>query len=162
MGQEDSGADRERDLERFLTFIDAVIAIAITLLVLPLVELTAGMTENGSATRLLRTHQAEIWSFLLSFVVIARLWFSQQRTVQHLLVFHRTVSMLLVVWTLTIVFLPFPTALVARAGHQATTKLLYIGTITVSTVAVGLIAAVIERNPQLTDGGGHTDAAPAV
>jgi uncharacterized membrane protein len=31
-------AGRERDLERLLTFIDAVVAIAITLLVLPLAE----------------------------------------------------------------------------------------------------------------------------
>ena len=31
-------AGRERDLERFLTFVDAVVAIAITLLVLPLAE----------------------------------------------------------------------------------------------------------------------------
>ena len=31
-------AERTRDLERFVTFIDAIVAIAITLLVLPLVE----------------------------------------------------------------------------------------------------------------------------
>ncbi len=30
--------ERSRDLERFITFIDAIVAIAITLLVLPLVD----------------------------------------------------------------------------------------------------------------------------
>ena len=34
----DTEREWERDLDRFLTFVDAVVAIAITLLVLPLAE----------------------------------------------------------------------------------------------------------------------------
>lgn len=34
-------AERTRYFERYVTFIDAIVAIAITLLVLPLVELTS-------------------------------------------------------------------------------------------------------------------------
>jgi hypothetical protein len=44
--------ERERDLERFLTFVDAIVAIAITLLVLPLVEVGAEIGE-GSVPELL-------------------------------------------------------------------------------------------------------------
>ena len=43
---------------------------------------------------------------------------------------------------LTIAFLPFPTSLVAKAGHEPTTKVLYIGTIALSTLATGLISYV--------------------
>ena len=50
--------ERERDLDRFLTFIDAIVAIAITLLVLPLVELTADIDEYDSVARPARDHQA--------------------------------------------------------------------------------------------------------
>lgn len=39
---------RSRDLERFITFIDAIVAIAITLLVLPLVDLATEI-EPGAA-----------------------------------------------------------------------------------------------------------------
>jgi uncharacterized membrane protein len=154
--------DRERDLDRLLTFVDAVVAISITLLVLPLVELTRDVGEHDSVAHLLHTHQTELWSFLLSFVVISRLWFAQHRTVRPLLVSHEYVSALLVFWMLTIAFLPFPTALVAKAGHEQTTKVLYIGTIALSTLATGLISWVMRRNPQITAGGSRPDAEPGV
>jgi uncharacterized membrane protein len=154
--------DRERDLDRLLTFIDAVVAIAITLLVLPLVELTSDVTDKDSVADLLRTHQPQLWSFLLSFLVIARLWLAQHRAVRHLVRSHPAVSALLLFWTLTIVVLPFPTALVAQAGQQTITKVLYLSAITLSTVTVGLMARVIAGNPQLTDGRGVPDAEPAI
>ena len=144
------------------TFVDAVVAIAITLLVLPLVDLTSDITQDDSVADLLQTHQPELWSFLLSFVVIARLWFAQHRAVRPLLISHEFVSALLVFWMLTIAFLPFPTSLVAKAGHEPTTKVLYIGTIALSTLATGLISRVMRRNPQITDGGEPPDAEPGV
>jgi uncharacterized membrane protein len=151
---------RGRDLDRLLTFVDAVVAIAITLLVLPLVDLASGLAENESVAHLLRTHQPELWSFVLSFLVIARLWFAQHQTVRPLVVSHEHVSVLLVVWVLTIAFLPFPTALVAKAGNQPATKVLYIGTMAVSTLVIGLMSLVMRRNPQITDGQAMPDAEP--
>jgi uncharacterized membrane protein len=153
---------RERDLDRLLTFVDAVVAIAITLLVLPLVELTADFTENESVAHLLHRHQPELWSFLLSFAVIARLWFAQHHAVRPLVASHDHVSALLVLWMLTIAFLPFPTALVAKAGHEPATKVLYIGTMALSTVAIGLVSLVMRRNPQIIDGDEKPDAVPGV
>ncbi|MBO1767671.1 TMEM175 family protein [Allobranchiibius sp. GilTou38] len=162
MPNEPLQSERGRDLERLLTFIDAIVAIAITLLVLPLADLASGVTGSGSVADLLRVHQAQIWSFLLSFAVIARLWFAQHRAVRHLQDADATVSWLLVLWTLTIVFLPFPTALVAEAGHQAVVKVLYIGTITVSMVVIGLTVRTIRRRPSLADGVGLPQMEPSV
>ncbi|GAA4694462.1 TMEM175 family protein [Nocardioides conyzicola] len=150
--------DRERDLDRFLTFIDAIVAIAITLLVLPLVELTADLGEFDTVGDLLDEHQTQIWAFLLSFVVIARLWFVQHRSVRHVLRYHGRIAQLLMLWVLTIVFLPFPTALVAAEGSSAVTKLLYIGSMVVSTAVLTLLEALLVRHPELTDG--HDDADP--
>lgn len=62
---------RERDFERFLTFVDAVVAIAMTLLVLPLADI-ANQLGNGSVDMLLEDHQAQIYGFVLSFFVIRR------------------------------------------------------------------------------------------
>jgi uncharacterized membrane protein len=144
--------ERERDLDRFLTFIDAIVAIAITLLVLPLVELPAEADEYDSVGGLLRDHQADIWAFLLSFVVVSRFWFAQHRAVRHLVGYHGRVAGLLMLWALTIVFLPFPTGLVAESGGSAVTKLLYIGTMVVSTALMSVVQAFLARHRELVDG----------
>jgi uncharacterized membrane protein len=82
--------------------------------------------------------------------------------VRSLLVSTNAISGLLVVWMLTIAFLPFPTALVAKAGHQPATKLLYIGTIFLSTLGTGVISWIISRNPAITDGEIMPDAMAGV
>ncbi len=85
--------ERSRDFERFVTFIDAVVAIAITLLVLPLVDLTVDF--EGSVTVLLR-NLAEIGGFLLSFIVIANAWFAQHRAISTVVAQDRLVSRLMI------------------------------------------------------------------
>jgi uncharacterized membrane protein len=152
-----TGRERERNLDRLLTFVDAVVAIAITLLVLPLVELTAEVGRATSVAQLLEENGAAFWAFLLSFAVIARLLFVQHRALEHVVAGNHRLELLLVVWTLTIVFLPFPTALVARAGDQAATKILYVGTIAVSTLVLGLVDHVVAGGEVVTDADGTTD-----
>jgi uncharacterized membrane protein len=146
-----------RGHERFIAFIDAIVAIAITLLVLPLVELTARIDEYDSVSELLRENQAEIWAFLLSFAVIARLWVVQHDSVRHVVVQDSRVMRLLLLWALTIVFLPFPTALVAEAADDPVTKLLYFGSMVLSTTCLTLIELVLVRHPELTDGDDEAD-----
>jgi hypothetical protein len=68
------GVRTKAGLDRFVTFIDAVVAIAITLLVLPLVDLARTSANPTDLGDLLSPHGGLIFSFLLSFTVIARLW----------------------------------------------------------------------------------------
>ena len=145
-------AVRERELDRLLTFVDAAIAIALTLLVLPLAELPTEIGAGDSVADLLRDNQAEFWSFLLSFWVIAQLWLAQHRAMRHVLRSHAELTSILLGWTLTIVFLPFPTALLPSTGEQALTKILYIGTMVISIGLIGLASHLVERHPELTDG----------
>jgi uncharacterized membrane protein len=152
----------ERGLDRLVTFLDAVVAIAITLLVLPLVELTSDLDQFDTVGDLLDEHQTQIWAFLLSFAVIARLWFVQHRSVRHVLRYHARVAHLLMIWVLTIVFLPFPTALVAASGSSDLTKLLYIGSIVVSAAVLALVEAFLVRHPELTDGDDDSDPVDGV
>jgi uncharacterized membrane protein len=146
--------ERSRDFERFLTFVDAVVAIAITLLVLPLVDLAGELDRAGhdsSVVHLLQVHQAQLWAFLLSFAVIASFWFTQHQVVRAVVVSDPVVTRLMVAWLLMIVFLPFPTALVAEEGHQAVTKVLYIGTMTISSLLMGLMSRRIRATPSIRD-----------
>jgi TMEM175 potassium channel family protein len=144
--------ERDRNFDRLLTFVDAIVAIAITLLVLPLVELAPKLGDDGSVADLLRDHSDELWAFALSFYVIARIWMSQHHAVAPLLTGNGRISFLLVAWTFTIVVLPFPTSLVAAAGEQAPTKALYVGTMALSVLIIAALRAQVRRHPELTDG----------
>jgi uncharacterized membrane protein len=148
-------AGRERDVERLLTFVDAVVAIAITLLVLPLAEVGREV-QDGDVARLLREHVDDIIGFLLSFVVIARLWLAQHRIVSCLVRQSAVVVRLLLLWTFTIVVLPFPTALIASTSNNTLAKVLYIGTMALSSAVLALIARAIGSDRRLRD----TEAGP--
>jgi uncharacterized membrane protein len=141
---------RERDLDRLLTFVDAIVAIAITVLVLPLADV-AGDVGTGTVPDLLAEHAAELYGFVLSFLVIAKLWLTHHAIVRGLVRQGRWVVSLTFAWTFTIVLLPFPTALVAEAPDDATTKVLYMGTMAASSAVLSAIAWVIARNPELRD-----------
>jgi uncharacterized membrane protein len=143
-------AERERDLERLLTFVDAVVAIAITLLVLPLAEFARDV-RTGQVLDLLREHVDDLFGFVLSFVVIARLWVAQHAIVSSLVRQNEVVLRLLLAWTFTIVVLPFPTALVAVTSDDSAAKVLYIGTMAASSALLALIARVVARDRALRD-----------
>jgi uncharacterized membrane protein len=143
-------AERERDLERFLTFVDAVVAIAITLLVLPLAEIGKEV-RTGEVAGLLGAHTDYLLGFVLSFVVIARLWLGQHAIVATLVRQSPAVVRLLLTWTFTIVFLPFPTALVTSTSQDGVAKVLYLGTMAASSALLALIAWVIGRDRSLRD-----------
>jgi uncharacterized membrane protein len=149
-------AGRERDLERFLTFIDAVVAIAITLLVLPLAEAGSEINQDETVAEVLREHVVDIFGFLLSFAVISRLWLAQHAIVSGLARQTPAVVNLLLAWTLTIVFLPFPTTLVAATDNGGLVKVLYIGTMAVSSALLTWLSWLIARDRSLRD----TDVAP--
>ncbi len=63
-----------RGFERLITFADAVVAIALTLLVLPLVEIPAELGADSSLADVFTEHRGQIGGFLLSFVVIWVFW----------------------------------------------------------------------------------------
>ncbi|MEO9151921.1 MAG: TMEM175 family protein [Lapillicoccus sp.] len=157
----DEQGDRTRDFERFLTFVDAIVAIAITLLVLPLVDLATTL-GSGSVGTLLADHSTQLLAFLLSFLVIANLWFDQHRALHSVVTHSPLVNRLLMGWTLTIVVLPFPTALVADVGSQAATKVFYIGTMALSSALLAALCWAIGRDRSIRDSDDRPDPAPAV
>ncbi|MFH5209727.1 TMEM175 family protein [Antrihabitans sp. NCIMB 15449] len=142
---------RSRYVDRFLTFIDAIVAIAITLLVLPLVDLTTDY--KGSAVELVREHAPELLAFALSFFVIFRFWKAQHRILRDVVDLDGPMTQTLTLWAFTVVFLPFPTALASSSpSEQTSTRALYVGTMAVSAGALALLAWLVARNPALRAG----------
>jgi uncharacterized membrane protein len=137
-----------RGLDRLVTFLDAVVAIAITLLVLPLIDvLTEGPQEPLGD--LLTEHLAQFGSFLLSFVVIGRLWTAHHRLVERVGNYDPAFMQVNLVWALTIVVLPFSTQMIAVYSTQRLSVGLYIGTIAVSTTCLSVLSILVHRRPAL-------------
>jgi uncharacterized membrane protein len=135
-------------------FGDAAVAIAITVLVLPLTEaVPAAINEHLPALDFIGELQGEIYTFLLSFVVIAQLWFAHHRIFEHVTAYNGTLMRLHLAWVLTIVVLPFPTAMIAGFGEDRFTPLLYIGTVLASSVTLLALTLVVQRNAELRDDG---------
>jgi uncharacterized membrane protein len=143
--------DRSHELHRLLTFVDAVAAIALTLLVLPLSDLASGLHVGQSVAALFREHESQFLAFLLSFVVIADLWFVQSRTLRPVVKLHPLVARALLVWSFTIVVLPFCTELVAQSGEDRLSRICYFGAITVSAASLGIVSEIGRRHPETID-----------
>jgi uncharacterized membrane protein len=136
-------------LNRFVTFTDAIVAISITLLVLPLVDIASTADADGSLSQLLSDHSSEILSFLLSFVVIMRLWLVHHRLVEHVAAYDTLFVQCTIIWMFTIVALPFVTEMIAVYGDQRLAEGLYIGTILVSSASVSVLTLHVTRTPSI-------------
>src|SRR3954463_12442114 len=116
-----------RDPDRLVRFTDAVVAIAITLLVLPLVDVVSeSVAEHHTSVEVITEHRPQILSFLLSFVVIAQYWVTHHRMFEDVKAYNRPLMASNMVWLLTIVVLPFPTEMVGLFSDDVFTTLLYI------------------------------------
>jgi uncharacterized membrane protein len=143
---------RSRDFERFLTFVDAVVAIAITLLVLPLVDVASGVTSHSDVGEVLSDHGAQFLAFAISFLVISRLWFAQHHVLRPVVAASPSVSFLLMLWLATIVVLPFSTALIAQVGHSVVAQILYIGGMALGSAFLAGVSILVARDHSLRDG----------
>lgn len=145
-----------RGLERLVTFVDAIVAIAITLLVLPLVDLAvAGTNREAVAHHVLGASFGQLGTFLLSFAVIARLWAGHHAMFERVRAYDGALLFWTLAWALSIVFLPFPTELVANTSHDLAVRELYIGTMAFSSICLSALAILIARRPVLR-GGPHS------
>jgi uncharacterized membrane protein len=139
--------------ERAKTFVDAVVAIAMTLLILPLLESVADLARHDGelADTWLHEHYSQIISFLLSFAIIAMFWIGHHRMFARVERVSVPLLWLLVVWMATIVWLPVPTAMSGQLDASPLLYLLYIGSM-IATAAVNLLVRLMLRaNPSLHD-----------
>ncbi len=139
----------ERGLDRLVNFSDAAVAIAITLLVLPLVDV-AGQITSMSLGRLFETHGGTFLAFALSFVVIARFWVVHHRVFEFVIDYSSAIVWANFLWLLSIVFLPFVTNVLANAQpNNGAVYAVYIITLIVTSGSMLLIEALLKRRPSL-------------
>ena len=142
--------------ERLKAFSDAVVAIAMTLLILPLMESVGdAATHDLNTGEWLNENAGQLLSFALSFVLIANFWLTHHRLFAGI---HRVTNSLLwltIAWMFTIVWLPIPTALVGQLETETEShglqETLYIGTLALTSAVMFVSRLYVLRHPQLHD-----------
>lgn len=99
----------KRSFDRLINFTDAVSAIAITLQLLPLIDIKAN--EGESIWQLLAENSSQLLAFCFSFVVVSVLWLKHNQIFNVMRTFDGTIFWLNTIWMALIVFLPWPAAL---------------------------------------------------
>ncbi|MGA1836386.1 TMEM175 family protein [Herbiconiux sp. 11R-BC] len=139
----------ERGFDRLVNFSDAVVAIAITLLILPLVE-TVTSLGDGTVEELISEDWSKFLVFVISFAVIGRFWMAHHAMYERVVGYNVPLLWVNLLWLLSIVFLPFPTELIAATSYESpTTCALYIGTMLVTSIAALGQQQIIIRSPEL-------------
>src|SRR5215471_7086672 len=124
------------EYDRVLFFSDAVMAIAITLLVVDL-RVPNSVADAGHQ---LGADKHKILSFGISFVVIGLFWVGHHHLFRYITAIDRSLILLNLLFLGTIVFLPYPTALLSAAqGEQAAATAFYAACV----AATGLMELVI-------------------
>jgi uncharacterized membrane protein len=141
----------ERGLDRLVNFSDAVVAIAITLLVLPLVELPSELSTKPFRD-VMSEHSWSLIGFGVSFLVIARLWRVHHQIFERVRDYNAALIWLNFTWLFTIVLLPFPTALLGSNDRSDATRPIdtfYLATLTLSSAALAAMTLLIDRIAEL-------------
>lgn len=139
------------EVARVVAFVDAVVAIAMTLLILPLMEsVSEAAASDDDAAHWFAEHDAQLTSFVISFVIIALFWMIHHRLFVH--VEHATQALLwvLMAWLLTIVWLPVATAISGQMpGEDPLTKVVYIGSMIATCLTSLAIRLYLRQHPSL-------------
>jgi len=135
----------EQGVRRLVGFTDGVVAIAITLIVLPLVDAARDLGTKP-AIDFLSDNGFNLLAAGLSFVVIALFWMDHHRLYRRVSGATAPLIRANLVWLAAIVFLPLPTVLIVDSpGHDPIAEGLYIGTVLVAQVAIRAQELIIVR-----------------
>ncbi len=120
----------EKETSRLEAFSDGVFAVAITLLILNL-KLPAGLLSDGDLWRALRDEWPAFLAYVISFLTIGVMWLNHHRLFIHIRRIDTALLFINLFLLLIIVFIPFPTALLAEyisLPTQHAAALFYTGT----------------------------------
>ncbi|MFD7308523.1 TMEM175 family protein [Promicromonospora sp. NPDC059942] len=136
-----------RTSERLIAFLDAAIAIALTLLILPLMEsVSEAVDEQQTLGDYAAEHSWQLLAFALSFVIIAMFWRMHhgiQSPDTPLTQPHLTLQL---AWLFTITVMPVVTALTGGLDTDRPLVASYIGNLAVSAWLLFVIALVERRD----------------
>jgi uncharacterized membrane protein len=140
--------------DRLIFFSDAVIAIAITVLVLELhvPELSPDQAQHELFSRLLDMGP-RFSGYLTSFVVIGLYWLGHHRLFRYIVRYDTGLLLLNLLFLLTVAFLPFPTAVLSTYEYTRVAVVFYTLSLSVCGVVLGLLWWYATAGRRLVDAG---------
>ena len=138
-----------RSVDRLINFSDAVVAVAVTVLVLPLVDIP-GPTEGQTAWDVLTDHANEITTFLFTFFVVAIMWIAHNRTLNSIESYDGAIFWLNMTWLVAIVLLPWVSAMYGGAEWGARgVGVVYWGTLASISLLASLMSWHLRQRPEM-------------
>jgi len=137
---------------RLISFSDGVVAVAVTVMVLPIVDI-AGPPDGTSILDVFSANAGLLAAFFLTFYVVLTMWLAHHRTFDGMRAYDRPVFWLNGVWLATIALMPWPTSLLGGYGSAGGIGTFYWGTLAVSSLMLQLIAIRVARRPELLEPG---------
>ena len=136
-------------VERLVFFSDAAVAIALTLLILPLMDGVGEAARAGDTTSdYLSENLAGLGAFTLSFVLIARFWRAHHQLFAGVEREPRGLFWLNMAWLLAVVFLPVATATTGALPTDAAQLCLYQGTMILISALMLAMAVLLKKHPE--------------
>lgn len=146
--------ERHPSADRIIAFTDAAVAIALTLLVLPLMESVASVTESGegaSFSAWLTENAGSVSAFGLSFLMVALYWTRHHAA---MLMVRRFAGRMLTanfVWILAIVLLPVTSAVAVSFTLDAWSVGAYLSNLALIGVTLAWIEIETMRFPEVEE-----------
>lgn len=134
--------------DRIIAFSDGVVAIAITVLLLPLADLD---TKDGQVLDLLSANSQLLWGLTLTWMIIAVFWTAHHRMFDRIVEVDRVVLWLNFGWLFAIALLPLPTNIVVQNEPSAQVTGFYIGWMALISLIMTAIVWYSHRTPGLID-----------
>jgi uncharacterized membrane protein len=137
--------------DRIIAFSDAVVAIAITVLLLPLadVEIPQGATLGD----IVRQNSLLLGGLSLSWVIIALFWLAHHRLFDQIRFFDVVTVRLNFLWLFVVALMPVPTNILIETEATTQTVGFYIGWMLLISGILLLIGVHARRVPEMVDAG---------
>lgn len=143
-----------KNAERLKTFTDGVVAIALTLLVLPLVDsVPEAARQQLTAAVWLHHYHDQLLGFAVSFLVVMAFWLNRHNLFEYVARVSPLLMRLNFAWMFTIIFLQLPSALLWAVPTDRSILALYIGTMLLGSVSLTLMDWLVYRTPELQHAG---------
>lgn len=135
-------------LERLTTFCDAVVAIALTLLVLDL-KLHSISVKDALTWSSLVGLEADALAYILSFIVISVVWSIHNQFFELIRQIDSFLFWTNIVWLFFVSVLPFTTRLVSAYPNQEVSSFIYAGNAMGIALCLNAMWDYIEKHPEL-------------
>ena len=140
-----------RAVDRLINFSDAVVAVAITVMVLPLIDIP-GPEPGQTIWVVLLDHAGQITTFLFTFFVVAIMWLTHNRILNRIRAYDAVIFWTNTTWLAAIVLLPWLSAMYGESsGGQGSVGLVYWTALAFISVLGSMLGRHIRRHPEFVD-----------